>query len=271
MSTVDDVPYGSSTSFAGSIVPDIDPSDLDRIEVLRGPQGTLYGASSMGGLLKFVTVDPSTDELTGRIELGTNGISHGSKAGYNARGSVNVPLSDTFAMRASGFTRYVPGYIDNSFLGEKDVNDAQVGGGRVSALWRPSETLSVKLSALYQRDRSYAANQVTVLPGLGELEQNYIRGIDGSTRKTQAYSAVVNANLGAATLTSITGYNVNQYFDDSDSTYSYGTCCTAPLGFGVSGSPLVTFGSTRRFTEELRLSTPIGESVEAARGRNLLA
>ena len=58
--TVDDVPYGCSTDAAGgSVVPDIDPGDLARIEVLRGPQGTLYGANSMGGLVKYVTVDPS--------------------------------------------------------------------------------------------------------------------------------------------------------------------------------------------------------------------
>ena len=67
---IDDVPYGSSTGIGSgsstSIAPDIDPSDLARIEVLRGPQGTFYGASSMGGLLKYVTLDPSTDGVSGR-------------------------------------------------------------------------------------------------------------------------------------------------------------------------------------------------------------
>ena len=68
--TVDDVPYGSSTSNGGgAVVPDIDPGDLARVEVLRGPQGTLYGANSMGGLLKFVTVDPSTDAVSGHVQV----------------------------------------------------------------------------------------------------------------------------------------------------------------------------------------------------------
>ncbi len=63
---VDDVPYGSSTSLGGGYqAPDLDPGDLARVEVLRGPQGTLYGASSLGGLIKYVTIDPSTDSLGG--------------------------------------------------------------------------------------------------------------------------------------------------------------------------------------------------------------
>src|SRR5262249_48926184 len=112
--TVDDVPLGSSTFLGGgAVVPDFDPADLARIEVLRGPQGTLYGASSISGLIKFVTADPSTAGFTGWLQGGVSSVSHGHGAGYNARGSVNVPLSDTFAVRASGFTRKDPGFIDN--------------------------------------------------------------------------------------------------------------------------------------------------------------
>jgi outer membrane receptor protein involved in Fe transport len=73
-------------------MPDIDPADLARVEVLRGQQGTLYGASSMGGLLKFVTVDPSTDGFSGRAQADLNGVHHGDEPGYGIRGSVNVPL-----------------------------------------------------------------------------------------------------------------------------------------------------------------------------------
>jgi iron complex outermembrane receptor protein len=69
---VDDAPFGSTRSMAGSFAPDIDPGDLARVEVLRGPQGTLYGASSLGGLVKFVTVDPSPDALSGRVQADTN-------------------------------------------------------------------------------------------------------------------------------------------------------------------------------------------------------
>jgi outer membrane receptor protein involved in Fe transport len=259
--TVDDVPYGSSTNFAGSIIPDFDPSDLERIEVLRGPQGALYGASSMGGLLKFVTIDPETSALSGRVQVGMSGVRNASSVGYNVRGAVNVPLSDSFAIRASGFTREVPGYIDNPFIGEKGVNDERVSGGRVSALWRASDALSLKLSALYQDDKGDSSNDVNVLPGLGDLEQSYIRGGAGFERKTQAYSATVSAQLGAVDLVSITGYNINEFFHQSDSTYSLGDCCTFPI-YGVTGSPLITVGKTQKFSQEVRATLPIGERLE---------
>jgi outer membrane receptor protein involved in Fe transport len=140
--TVDDVPYGSSTFLGGgggTVMPDIDPADLARIEVLRGPQGTLYGASSMGGLLKFVTVDPSTDGVSGRIEGGINSVYNGAELGYGARGSVNVPLGDVLAVRVSAFSRQDPGYVDNVQSGQRGVNKTDVDGGRLSALWRPSD------------------------------------------------------------------------------------------------------------------------------------
>ena len=80
--TIDDVPFGSTVangdgSGNGGAVPDIDPYDLQQIEVLRGPQGTLYGAASMGGLIKYDTVDPQTGNFGGRIEVDTQDIDHG--------------------------------------------------------------------------------------------------------------------------------------------------------------------------------------------------
>src|SRR5258707_15684314 len=83
--TVDDVPYGASTNNGGGLlVPDFDPGDLAQVEVLRGPQGTLYGASSLGGLIKFVTRDPSTDGVSGRVEAGLSSVHNGTGVGYNA-------------------------------------------------------------------------------------------------------------------------------------------------------------------------------------------
>src|SRR3984957_5944197 len=85
---VDDVAFGASTnSLSSNLVPDIDPGDLARVEVLRGPQGTLYGASSMGGLIKFVTKDPSPTEYSGRLETGFDEVHNGAEPGFNLRGS----------------------------------------------------------------------------------------------------------------------------------------------------------------------------------------
>ena len=97
---VDDLPFGSAAS--GNSAPDIDPSDLDHIEVLRGPQGTLYGASSLGGLIKYVTVEPSMAGFSGRVESSLISVRNGAGLGYEERGAVNMPLGDTFAVRLSG-------------------------------------------------------------------------------------------------------------------------------------------------------------------------
>src|SRR5258708_31931615 len=106
---VDEVPYGSAVPGGGlTTTPDFDPGDLARIEVLRGPQGTLYGASGVGGLLKFATIDPSTAGVNARVQVGGSIVSHGA-VGDSVRGAINVPLSNTFAVRVSGFTRQDPG------------------------------------------------------------------------------------------------------------------------------------------------------------------
>jgi len=90
---------------------DLDPTDLQRIEVLKGPQGTLYGASNMGGLLKYVTIAPDLRELNGHVELDGIGVDHGG-LGYGVRGAINLPLvSDVLAVRLSASNRLDPGYI----------------------------------------------------------------------------------------------------------------------------------------------------------------
>jgi iron complex outermembrane recepter protein len=276
--TVDDVPYGSSSVLGGgggTVVPDIDPGDLARVEVLRGPQGTLYGASSMGGLVKYVTLDPATDALSGRVEAGTSTVYNGAELGYNFRGSVNVPISETLAVRASGFSRQDPGYIDNVQTGQRGVNEAKVDGGRLSTLWRPSQGLSLKLSALIQDTKGDGMSEVDVptagypqTTGLGDLQQSYLRGTGAYDRKVQAYSATLTAKLGNVDLTSVSGYNINTYSDSYDVTYAYasltqyGVPGTGFNGFGVPGSPAPERDKTNKFTQEVRLSAPIGDTLD---------
>ena len=254
--TVDDVPFGSSTNLGGGlVVPDFDPGDLARVEVLRGPQGSLYGASSMGGLLKFVTVDPSTAGFSGRMQAGAVGVFHGNGLGYNVRGSLNAPVTDTLAVRASAFTRVDPGYIDNPFLNVEGVNEARTSGGRLAALWKPLEDFSLKLAALYQTTRGNGSNDVDQLPGLGDLQQGYIPNVGGYNRTLQSYIATANGKIGTADITSITGYNINSYSDSSDYTYAVGPLTN--LLFGVNNSPLYDDNKTKKFNEEVRLAMPI--------------
>jgi iron complex outermembrane recepter protein len=265
---VDDVPF-TSFSFIGfgQEAPDLDPNDLQRVEVLRGPQGTLYGASSTGGLIKYVTVDPSTDGVSGRVEGGFSSVYNGAELGYNLRASVNVPLSDTFAVRLSGFTRLDPGYIDDPGLFAKGVNEAEAVGARLSTMWRPSEGVSLKVSALYQHNTVGGSSSADVGQGLGDLQQNDVRGSGAFESKLSAITATLAAKLGNADLTAVSGYTVNNIDTSIDYTNALGECTsngcgTGFSGFGVSGTPVYNENRATKFTQELRLSVPIGSSVD---------
>jgi len=264
---VDDVPYGSTSLWGnGFAAPDLDPSDISRVEVLRGPQGALYGASSMGGLIKYVTVDPSTEQLSGNVQAGGVNVHNSPNLGYLFRAAVNVPISDTLAVRGSVFAREDPGYLDNIRNGQRGVNEAQAEGGRVAALWRPSDSFSVKLSALIQDYHADGDSFAEVGTGLGDLQQNAIPGTGWKSLKDQAYSATIAGKVGNVDLTSMTGYNiVNQHtsFDFSASSF-FGP--EVQNLYGVSGAPLLTDSQTKRFTQEFRLSMPMGSHFDGLVG-----
>ncbi len=249
---VDEVPFGATTALGGgSSVPDLDPSDLARVEVLRGPQGTLYGANSIGGLIKFVTVDPSSDALSGRVQAVGSSVRHGDEVGYSVRGAVNVPMGDEFAVRVSGFTRRDPGYIDNVKTGKRGVNGAEGHGGLFSALWRPSADFSLKLSALLQDIDAQGLSASGIGLGLGEFQQSVLAGAGGFTRRSEAYTANLAARLGNVDLVSLSGYSHSNW----SSVYDYEPILNAPVS-------LFNDYTANKFTQEIRLSARIGSSVE---------
>jgi outer membrane receptor protein involved in Fe transport len=265
--TIDDVPYGSSSvlGYSSALVPDIDPADLSRVEVLRGPQGTLYGASSIGGLLKYVTVDPSTSALTGRVQADVNDVQHGG-VGWGIRGSVNVPLSDTFALRVSGNDRRDAGFIDDPTHGLTNENRNSVQGGRISALWRPWDFLSVKLSAMGQNYHGDGASQVEgnylLQPTEGDLVANRPPGTGQFDIKSRLYSAVVNANFAGMTLTSVTAYGDTKYVAPLDFSGSVYGQIFAPALFNVSGASIRDEFPTKKWSQELRLASEEGRMID---------
>src|SRR6185295_4168605 len=108
--------YLDETPLPDSIDPRI--VDIDRIEVLRGPQGTLYGARSMGGTVRLLTKQPSTDKFEGRLHLGVGDTAKASKQNYSADGGINVPISDTMAVRALGFYEKEAGYFKRVYCAD---------------------------------------------------------------------------------------------------------------------------------------------------------
>jgi iron complex outermembrane receptor protein len=133
--------------------PDLKIFDLQRIEVVRGPQGTLYGAGAMAGNIRFVTVKPSTSKFEASGEATVADTAHGG-ADYSVRGVFNLPLSETLALRINAYRGGDSGYIDNIGLNETDANSDNQTQARAVLRWKPVDELVVDLSHTFARLRS---------------------------------------------------------------------------------------------------------------------
>jgi len=260
--TVDDVPFGSTTALGSrTAAPDIDPSDLARIEVLRGPQGTLYGASSLGGLLKYVTVDPSTAALTGRLEADLNSVHNGdNNLGFGFRGGANIPVGDSFAIRVSGFTRRDAGYVDNPSLNASGVNRVHAEGARIAALWKLSDAWYLKLSALYQDTSAAGASYVAYVPALHDLQQSLLGGTGGYNHQIRSLSATIGGTFAGIDVIAISGYNIDTYHGTNDLSGYYGSLADAV--YGVGGVTQYQHARTRKFTQEVRLTGKLSDRLD---------
>ena len=262
---VDETPFGSATALANGAVltPDIDPFDLARVEVLRGPQGTLYGANSLGGLVKFVTIEPGTGGFDGAAELGVESVSHGDTAWWG-RAAVNVPVSDNVAFRASGFYRQDPGFVDDPNFG-KDINDGKRYGGRLSFLARPTDNLTLRASVHLENVRSNGTNEVdldpvTFRPAYGGLSQSrllpQVNNID-----YRIYNGTIDYDFGSVGLVSSTSYGTLDQSAIVDASSQYGGLLSG--FFGVPLGAAVDQGMTqRRFTQEVRLASTGKRTIE---------
>src|SRR5690625_37344 len=268
---VDGVPYGSSTVYSlGSILtPDIDPADLQRIEVLRGPQGTLYGSNTLGGLIKFVTTPPDTRHAAARVKLGYRSIAGGG-AGFDVHAMVNLPVKeDKLGLRVNAYHRDDPGYIDNVATGRSDVNQADVDGARAQLLWTPSDKVSVRLSAMAQNlDSAGLANSgvdvdpATLQPIHGDLEQSHAPTTGLFKLKYRLYALSVNADLDWATLVSASSYSTLRLNMVGDATPAYGPALGPVLGVPGAGFSVHQPVALDKYTQELRLQSPEERTLE---------
>lgn len=149
--------YLDETPISDIGAPSVDLFDVDRIEILKGPQGTLFGEGSIGGLIRVITTKPDFDTLSGRASLGVSTIKSGSEI-YRVAGAINVPLSSTFAVRASGSYVDDGGFIDNRSTGTRDINYNRTLSLRLAARWQATDGLTLTPSLTYQRYRQGADN-----------------------------------------------------------------------------------------------------------------
>jgi outer membrane receptor protein involved in Fe transport len=281
---VDDTPFGSSTgqTNGSALAGDFDSFDVARIEVLKGPQGTLYGANSLGGVLKYVTNAPVLDKWEVRGQAGVEKVRHGDE-GYSGAGVVNVPLGDSLALRVNGFYRHTPGFINAPSRDARDVNKADSYGGRASLLFEPSSDFSIRLTAVAQNIRAdsraaFDADPITLAPVSADpFTGAALRGLtrtehfpDQNNVDYRLYSGTLNWNIGFATLTSVTSFSDLRQREAIDVSYtaagpgtSLGDIITevygSPEELGVTQSSHIR---QRKFTQELRLSSPTSDTFE---------
>jgi len=270
---IDEVPLITTNGYEGAAQPKL--IDLSQIEVLRGPQGTLYGASSEGGTIRYLTNQPNLGAFSGMLSTELSDTKHG---GFNnqEQGMVNIPLANgKAAIRISGDYTHDSGYIDNFSLDgrllNKGVNSETDKAVHISGLIEPGAGLTISPSLFLQKiDTDDTPN---FMPALGTYNQNkQVREFGHDTLIIP--SLTVKKTLGFADLTSVTGYFIRKIDRQADGTFFNSGALAAffldpayPEHQAENDSILanvpspVTFKDRfHTFTQELRLSSPASAS-----------
>lgn len=214
---VDDVPIGSAVRFAdGASAFDQSLLDLGRIEVLKGPQGTLFGVSAMGGVVRFVTTRPEIGDSTVNAGLDVSSTDGGGM-NYTVNGNANLPLGETAALRIAAFNTSDEGYVDAAGpRGGDDRNSSDSRGARIALRWEPSAKLGVNLSAQIQRSEQDGLSYVdyslaTGRPIIGDLKKGVLRFDEPQDIQNELYTAGLSYDLGWATFSSVTAFQTMSF------------------------------------------------------------
>ncbi|MFZ1867198.1 MAG: TonB-dependent receptor [Steroidobacteraceae bacterium] len=261
---IDDIPFGGSSNLSegGDFTPDLDPADIQRVEVLKGPQGTLYGATSLGGVIRYITKQPSLQQAEGNTSEDVS-FTDGGQPGGKVRGSFSTPIiQDKLAVRVSTYYRRIGGFIDDVGFRVKDANSGYDWGVRATVLYKPTDNLSIDFNAMTQQSSvdgldTVDLNPNTLRPLYGSLaEERYIP--EEFAYKTSLGSAEINWNTLYGTLLSATSISQIKPENYQDVTVDF-----EPFGLGVSPSdPAGAVGhhSDQQETQELRFtSTRLGD------------
>ena len=254
--------------------PDLDLYDTNRIEVLRGPQGTLFGSGSLAGTMRYITNQPNLDEFEGTVQISGSTVDDGESGGA-LRGMINVPLGNgSAALRAVGFYEKFAGYIDavqpDGSIRE-DVNGGDRLGFRVALTFQPTDALIITPRIYYQEievdgfnredDFNILANPYTTTRpqiNLGE-NQTFTQLTELFTDDFLLVDLNIEWDFGAATLTSITSYSDRDILMLRDATALTGSITGGSIGLGESiytiDGPLDDVNQIESLTQELRISS----------------
>ena len=221
--------------------------DLERVEVLRGPQGTLYGKNTTGGAVNLISRAPELGEMSGYLNLG-----YGNYNRMDASGAINVPMGDKAAARVAFTFARADGWFKNQLPGEPDLASVREYAVRASILVEPSDSMRFILrgSTSYQNPRNYgiyAQPENVNRPGLGkrEIEANVTE-----RRRARTYSLALTGNIDisdALTVTSITSWDKGKlsFYEDTD-------------GTATELLEIPYYDKANQFAQDLRLTSDTG-------------
>lgn len=218
--------------------------DIDRVEVLRGPQGTLYGRSATTGVVAFHTRNPTMDAFNGNAtaEFGNYGLGH-----YT--GAVNIPLGQTLAARVSGdyFNQ------DQGYFGQATRGEAKNTNGRAKLLWKPSDDFSLLVGVAYEKRQGFGGGRTfnATLPTYALTITDSL--VYPGNKESRQYWAEANLNLGWGTLTYMPAYRAWEQTDSSLSTNFFNT--------GLNSRTTQTTPTDHFLTHELRISSKENSAV----------
>ena len=250
--------------------PDLDLFDLNRVETLRGPQGTLFGSGSVGGTIRYITNQPDPTQSEALVEANVHTVKDGEEGGH-IKGMVNIPLGEKAALRAVGYLTEYAGFID-AVTDEglrSDVNDGRRGGARVALRLEPSEDVAITPRIIYQKIDTDGFNRQEVFNlfanpfttsrralQLGEREQ-FLRLEEDFEDETFIADVTVNMDLGAVDFDSITSYTERDILVSRDASALTGSV-SVDLGYDPAAvilpSRLNDTTEVNQITQEVRLS-----------------
>ena len=244
--------------------PDFDLFDLNRVETLRGPQGTLFGSGSVGGTLRYITNQPKTGVTEGLVEGNINTVDEGD-IGYHLKGAVNLPLGEVGAARVVGYGTRYGGFVDAvGPAGGKNINDGSRIGGRVAVMFQPTPDIKITPRVVYQQIRAdgfnreehynFYDNQFTTGAAGSDLgkRKQYLKLREKFKDNTLLADLTGSIAFGAVELTSITSYIDRDILVSRDASALTGSVGISPLGGAGVDPDIANLPSNLRDTTKLK-------------------
>ena len=241
--------------------PDLELFDLERFEVLRGPQGTLFGSGSLSGTLRYITAQPRLEEFNGTVEL-TALDGGGTDFGGKLRGALNVPIGDRAALRIVGYRNELQGFIDAVHPDgsvEENVDGGEKTGARVALLLQPNESISITPRIVYQKLDTDGFPRIDVFNLLGNefttteptvnlgRRQQFTQLEEGLEDEFKLADLKLDFDFGPFTLTSVTSYTDREVIVTRDA-----TSLTGSVSFDINRPNAVRLSSTLLDTTDLQ-------------------